>query len=133
MSDTSIHASLHVPLEAARTVATPAATMHTLASPTTSPAMDVAVWRTELPAGSAGPRHVIDVDQLLVVLAGAVRVEVEATAYDVVAGEAVKLPAHAARVIAASGTGPATTLTVGGPNASATVGDADPVPVPWTA
>ena len=52
--------TLHVPLEAARSVSTPAATMHTFASPTTSPALDVSVWRTELPQGSTGPRHAID-------------------------------------------------------------------------
>ena len=125
--------SLHVPLENARTLTTPAATMHTLASPTTSPAMDVAVWRTELPAGSVGPRHTVDGDHLLVVLAGAVRVEIDNTPYDVEAGDAIKLPAGAVRVIAATGSGPATTLTIGRPNAFATVGDGDPVPVPWTA
>ncbi|MGN6578092.1 MAG: cupin domain-containing protein [Nocardioides sp.] len=125
--------TLHVPLEAARAVATPAATMRTLASPTTAPDLDVAVWRTELPEGSAGPRHAIDTDQLVVVLHGALRVEVEGTPYDVPEGDAVKLPAGAVRTIAAAGAGPATTLTVGRPGARATVGDGDPVPVPWTA
>jgi len=125
--------TLHVPLSEARAVATPAATMRTLASPTTAPAMDVSVWRTELAAGSVGPRHAIDRDQLLVVLDGALRVEVDDAAYDVLTGDAVKLPAGAVRTIAATDGGPATTLTVGGPGALATVGDGDPVPVPWTA
>jgi quercetin dioxygenase-like cupin family protein len=125
--------SLHVPLEAARSVSTPAATMRTLASPTTTPDLDVSVWRTELPAGSAGPRHAIDNDQLVVVLSGALRVEVDDASYDVAEGEAVKLPAGSVRAIAAAGAGPATTLSVGRPGARATVGDGDPVPVPWTA
>lgn len=125
--------TLHVPLAAARSVSTPAATMRTLASPTTSPALDVSVWRTELPEGSAGPRHAIDGDQLLVVLSGALHIEIDDTAYDVRAGDAVKLPAGAPRSIAALGEVPATTLTVGRPGALATVGDGDPVPVPWTA
>ena len=125
--------TLHVPLEATRSVSTPAATMRTLASPTTSPTMDVAVWRTELPEGDAGPSHAIDGDQLLVVLTGELRVEVEGTAYDVRAGDAVKLPAGAARSVAATGAGAATTLTVGRPGAFATVEDGEPVPVPWTA
>ncbi len=125
--------TLHVLLEAARSVSTPAATMLTLASPTTAPDLEVSVWRTELPEDSAGPRHAIDVDQLLVVLSGLVRVEVAGTTYDVREGDAVKLPAGAVRAIAAAGGGPATTLTVGRPGATATVGDGDPVPVPWTA
>jgi quercetin dioxygenase-like cupin family protein len=125
--------TLHVPLAAARSVSTPAATMRTLASPTTSPALDVSVWRTELPEGSTGPRHAIDGDQLVVVLRGALHVEVDDTAYDVRPGDAVKLPAGAVRSIAATGAGAATTLTVGRPGAFATVGDGDPVPVPWTA
>ncbi len=125
--------TLHAPLTTARTVSTPAATMLTLASPTTSPAMDVSVWRTELPQGSVGPRHAVDRDQLVVVLSGAIRVEVAGAAYDLGEGDAVKLPAGAVRTVAAVGAAAATTLTVGGPDAHATVGDGDPVPVPWTA
>ena len=124
--------SLQVTLDTARTVSTPAATMLTIASPTTTPDLEVAVWRTELPAGSSGPRHAIDVDQLLVVLTGSVHVDIEGTSYDVEAGDAVKLPAGAGRVISAPA-GAAATLTVGRPGARARVGDGDPVPVPWTA
>ncbi|MFC4783771.1 cupin domain-containing protein [Nocardioides sp. MAHUQ-72] len=125
--------SLHVSPDTARKVSTPAATMVTLASPTTAPALDLAVWRTELPAGSVGPHHTIDVDQFLVVLSGAVRAEIDATSYDVRPGEGLKLPAGTVRVLSAGGTEPAVTLTVGHPDAFATVGGGDPVPVPWTA
>ncbi len=124
--------SLHVPLESARTVTTPAATMRTLASPTTSPAMPLAVWRTELAAGTAGPRHSIDTDQLVTVVAGSLHVEIDGASFEVDAGDAIKLPAGATRVIAA-GAGPAVTVTVSRADARATVGDGDPVPVPWTA
>lgn len=125
--------SLHLTLDTARTVTTPAATMRTLASPTTSPALDRAVWRTDLPAAGTGPRHTVDGDQLVVVVEGAITVEVEDTRYDVVAGDAILLPRGSTRVIAASGGAPATTVTVGTAEATATVGDGDPVPVPWTA
>ncbi|GAB3441005.1 hypothetical protein GCM10027517_16310 [Phycicoccus ginsengisoli] len=125
--------SLHISLDAARTVATAAATMRTLATPTTAPALDVAVWRTDLPAGSAGPPHVIDGDQLVVVVDGTLTVQVDDTGREVAAGDAVLLPGGSQRVLGAAGGRPATTLTVGRPNAMATVGDGEPVLVPWTA
>ncbi|HET9632711.1 MAG TPA: cupin domain-containing protein [Terrabacter sp.] len=125
--------SLHIPLDTARTVTTAAATMRTLVSPSTSPAMEVAVWRTELPAGAAGPRHTIDGDQLVVVVSGTVAVDVDDTAYEVGAGDAFLLPGGSPRVLAAAGGEPATTITVGRPGARAAVGDGEPVPVPWTA
>ena len=125
--------TLHITLDSARTVATAAATMRTLATPTTSPAMDVAVWRTDLPAGSVGPWHTIDGDQLVVVVSGALSVQLDGADSEVAAGDAVLLPGGCPRVLAAAGGEPATTLTVGHPNAHATVGDGEPVPVPWTA
>jgi quercetin dioxygenase-like cupin family protein len=125
--------SMHITLDSTRTVATAAATMRTLVSPSTSPAMDVAVWRTDLPVGSTGPRHTIDGDQLVTVLSGVLAVQIDDTAYEVGPGDAVLLPGGSPRVIAAGGGEPATTLTVGHPDALATVGDGQPVPVPWTA
>ena len=124
--------SLHISLDTTRTVATAAATMRTLVTPSTSPAMDMAVWRTELPAGVAGPKHTIDGDQLIVVVSGTVSVGLGDTAHEVNAGDAFLLPGGAPRVIAAAGGEPATTITVGHPGALATVGDGQPVQVPWT-
>ena len=125
--------SLHVTLDAARTVTTPAATMRTLVTPSTSPGMEVAVWRTDLPAGAVGPRHAIDGDQFVVVLSGALTVEIDGTAYDVGAGDGILLPGGAQRVISTATSEGAATITVGNPGAFATVGDNAPVPVPWTA
>jgi quercetin dioxygenase-like cupin family protein len=125
--------ALRVTLDNARTTATAAATMYTLVSPTTSPAMDIAIWRTELPAGSAGPRHAIDRDQFLVVVSGTMAVEIDGSAYEVGAGDGILLPAGAVRVLAAAGSEPAATLTVGQAGAHATVGGGAPVAVPWAA
>jgi quercetin dioxygenase-like cupin family protein len=125
--------SLHISLDEARTVTTPSATMRTLTSPTAAPAMPVAVWRTELAAGASGPRHVINGDQFVVVLTGTLQVEVDGETHQIAAGDGIKLPADCARVIAATDDGPAVTLTVGEPDAQASVGQGDPVPVPWTA
>ena len=60
----------YLPLADARVVATPAATMRTYASPSTAVPAPLAVWRTEVPSGTAGPLHVVDVDQVVVVVAG---------------------------------------------------------------
>ena len=128
----AIPMSLHVTLETAPTVTTPAATMRTLASPSGSPDLAIAVWRTELPAGAAGPRHTIDVDHFVTVLSGSLEVTVDDETYVVPAGDGVKLPGGTPRTIAATADGPVVTLTVGAPGARATVGDGDPVPVPWT-
>ena len=125
--------TLHAPLDQARTLSTAAATMRTLASPTTTAALPLAVWRNDLPADATGPEHAIDVDQFVVVLSGAIEVRVGDDSYRVVTGDGLKLPAGAVRVIAAADGAPAATLTVGTPDARATVGDGDPVPVPWTA
>ena len=124
--------ALHIPLDTARTVATAAATMRTIVTPSTSPTMDVAVWHTELPAGAAGPKHTIDGDQLVVVVSGTVCVEVDDTAHELSVGDGFVLPGGVARVLAAAGGEPATTITVGKPGALATVGDGGPVQVPWT-
>ena len=125
--------TLHARLDEARTVSTPAATMRTLASPTTAADLPLAVWRTDLPAATSGPAHVIDVDQFVVVLAGAIDVRIGDDSYLVGTGDGLKLPAGLARTIAAANGEPAATLTVGTPDAHATVGDNEPVPVPWTA
>ena len=120
-------------LRETRAVSTPAATMRTYASPSTQSDLPFAVWRTELPAGATGPRHAVDVDQYMVVLEGAVQVEVgdELTALE--AGDGIRLPAHVTRQITAPGASPALLLTAGTGGARATVGDDDPVVIPWSA
>jgi len=124
--------NLHSLLTSARTISTPAATMRTLASPTTDVPMPVAVWRTDLPANASGPLHTIDSDQLVVVVSGALEVRVDGRDFRVEQGDALKLPGGVARVIKAAGGAPASTLTVGQPAARAQVGENAPVAVPWT-
>jgi quercetin dioxygenase-like cupin family protein len=119
-------------LTEARTLETPAAKMQTLVSPTTGPDLPFAVWWTELPEGIPGPRHSLDVDQLVVVADGSVEIEVDDVTFTLDAGDALKLHAGAARVIRAAA-GAARTLTVGHADARARVGEGEPVAVPWTA
>jgi quercetin dioxygenase-like cupin family protein len=123
---------LLAPLPDARTVSTPAATMRTLTSPTTGPAMPTAIWRTDLAADTPGPDHAIDGDQFVVVVAGAIEVRIDGRDHRVAEGDGIKLPAGSHRVIAAADGRPASTITFGPPEARATVGEGDPVLVPWT-
>ena len=118
------------PLPASRTVTTPAATMHTLASPTTEPPTDVAVWRTELPAGTAGPLHAVDRDHVVVVVEGSLGVVLGGERTVVPTGGSVVLGAGVSRQLAAAD-GPAVTITAASPGSTASVGGGDPVAVPW--
>jgi quercetin dioxygenase-like cupin family protein len=118
-------------LTESQTVQTPAAVMQTLVSPSTGPDLPFAAWWTELADDTPGPNHAIDTDQLVVVTAGSVGIQVGDDMFTLTAGDALKLPAGAARVIRAVA-GPARTLTIGPPNARARVGDGEPVLVPWT-
>ena len=120
-------------LPAARSVTTAAATMRTLTSPTSTPQMPTAIWRTDLPAGASGPEHSIDSDQFVVVINGAIEVRIDDDDHVVGEGDGIKLPSGCTRVIKATDGAPASTITFGQPNARATVGENEPVLVPWTA
>jgi quercetin dioxygenase-like cupin family protein len=114
----------------ARVIETPAATMRTYVSPTTPVPAPVAVWRTEMAAGSAGPVHRVDADQVLVVLEGTLVAELQGHREDVPAGDCLLLPAGVERRLTAGDAG-VVTLTTSRPGAMAHAGTAEPVPVPW--
>lgn len=116
-------------LGSAPTVATSNATMRTYASPTHNGAA-VAVWRTEMPAGAAGPVHTVSEDQVLVVLASQARIRLRDRVLDLVPGDGVVLPAGDERQVSALGDG-LTAIVSGLPGATARVGSGEPVPLPW--
>ena len=120
----------HLPLADARLVETPAATMRTYASPSTEVPASLAVWRTEMAGGTTGPLHVVDVDQVVVVVAGRLRAEVDGREFVVPAGDSALLPAGVERRLAAD-TVDLITVTASQPGATARVGAGDPVAVPW--
>lgn len=121
----------HVKLSEARTSDTPVATMSTYASPTTTPAAKLAVWRTQMPAGTAGPLHVVDVEHVVVVLEGTLVAEVDGARHEVATRDGVILPAGSERRLCAGTDEPLVTLTAATPGSSAQVAGASPVPVPW--
>jgi quercetin dioxygenase-like cupin family protein len=81
-------------------------------------------------AGAVGPLHVVDVDQVVVVVAGQLRAEVAGREFVVPAGDSALLPAGVERRLAA-GTGDLVTVTASHPGATARVGAGGAVAVPW--
>jgi quercetin dioxygenase-like cupin family protein len=74
--------------------------------------------------------HVVDLDQVVVVVSGELTAEVDGTAFVVPAGDSALLPADTERRLTAGPEG-LVTVTASLPGASARIGAGDPVPVPW--
>ncbi len=121
----------HLKLADARSIETPAATMRTYTSPTADVPASLAVWRTEMAAGTSGPTHVIDLDHVVVVIEGTLLAEVDGARLAVGVGDAVKLPAGATRRLASGPAAPVVTLTAAEPGSTARLEGGEPVPVPW--
>jgi quercetin dioxygenase-like cupin family protein len=92
----------------------------------------VAVWRTDMVPGAAGPPHVASESQVLVVLEGAALVSVDGANASLSVGEGILLPAGAQRQVAVAGDRDLAMLVSSLPNATARTEDAEPVPIPWT-
>ncbi len=82
-----------------RETTTPNAVMTTLASPTQGASCALSLWQVDMSAGASGPAHVFTSEQLLSLVDGAARIEVDATAVMLSAGDTVVLPAGATRRI----------------------------------
>ena len=73
--------------------------MTTLASPTQGPTGRLSLWKIAMRPGQRGPLHVFDSEQVWYLLTGEANFEVDGEAYRLRAGDAVVLPAGAARVV----------------------------------
>jgi quercetin dioxygenase-like cupin family protein len=91
-------ASVLVPA-AMRRSETPNAVMTTLASPTQGPTGRLSLWKIAMRAGQRGPLHVFDSEQVWHLLAGEADFEVDGEVHHLRAGDAVVIPAGAARVV----------------------------------
>jgi len=87
-----------------RRTETPNATMTTLASPTLGATARLSLWAVEMPAGSRGPRHSFDSEQLWTVLEGEVSIIVGNDETTLGADDTVVLRAHIERQIEAAQT-----------------------------
>ncbi|MDQ1395487.1 MAG: hypothetical protein QOG64_746 [Acidimicrobiaceae bacterium] len=109
---------------------TPNATMRTYASPSSGGAA-IAVWRTEMATAAAGPEHVVDVDQVVVVIAGRLQILIDGTEHAVAAGDSAIVRAGSVRQLRNAGNEVLVTLTAAQPGGRARVGANDPVDIPW--
>lgn len=91
----------------------------------------IAVWRAEMAPGATGPQHVVDVEQVVVVVEGRLLATVAGEARAMAAGDAVALPAGTIRQLANPHDTAVVTLTASTPGGIARVGDAEPVALPW--
>jgi quercetin dioxygenase-like cupin family protein len=112
-------------------VETPNARMQVYASPEVN-GSPVAVWRTDMVPGAAGPTHIASETQVLVVLEGAAMVSVDGGTSSLRAGESILLPAGAQRQVAVAGAQDLAMLLSSLPNATAQTEDSAPVSIPWT-
>ncbi|MFD0407716.1 cupin domain-containing protein [Kitasatospora sp. NPDC127116] len=83
----------------ARRTATPNAVMTTYASPTQGSAA-LAVWHVDMAAGTKGPLHAMDTEQVWTLLTGTARVDLAGEAFTLAAGDTAVLPADTVRQIA---------------------------------
>jgi quercetin dioxygenase-like cupin family protein len=122
---------IHVSSTATRASGTPAAATETLASPTVGGSRRSSLWRVTMSAGQAGPRHVIDSEQIWTVLSGEASIHSDTEEFIAAAGDTIIMPADAIRTIAA--VSDCEFLVCGSPSALATVpgSDAEAVSPPW--
>lgn len=83
-------------------IQTPNAVMRTLVSPTLHHSA-LAVWEATLEPGATGPEHLMDADQVYVVLGGSLAVMVEGTFDEAGAGDSVFVPGGTLRQISNAG------------------------------
>jgi quercetin dioxygenase-like cupin family protein len=112
-------------------VTTPNAEMRVYASPEVN-GSPIAVWRTDMVPGSAGPLHSASQTQVLVVVEGTAQVSVDDVPAQLHPGAGIMLPAGAQRQVVAVGEGNLVLLVSSLPDATARTEDGEPVPIPWT-
>ncbi|MDA0566654.1 cupin domain-containing protein [Streptomonospora sp. S1-112] len=120
---------MHV-LTPAPAVTTPNAVMTGLAAPSRGSA-ELSTWRVRMEAGSAGPEHSIDREQVWTVTSGSMEVTSAGRTETVAAGQAVVLPADTVRRVRA-GAEPVEALVAMPVGGRAFVpGSSEARPLPW--
>jgi quercetin dioxygenase-like cupin family protein len=84
-----------------RLTETPNATMTTLASPSLGMTDGISLWRVAMQAGSTGPLHAFDSEQIWSVLDGNASIALDGDVHELAAGDTIVVPAHALRQVTA--------------------------------
>lgn len=92
---------------------------------------EVAVWRTEMGPAARGPRHRINTDIVVVLVEGGLEVQIGDEVGVLFPGDSALIPAGSLRQLVAADSG-AVTLSSARPGGVATVGEGEPVSVPWS-
>ena len=114
----------HAPLADAPTFTHAGITFRSLAVPSRG-SSEVAVWRTELPAGAASEPHTMSREEVFVVVEGRISGEVGGQAVEARAGDAVIVPADTVLVLRNPGDAPAVITAVTSVGMQATVPSPD--------
>jgi quercetin dioxygenase-like cupin family protein len=117
--------------EQTRRFETPAGVMTTLGSPTLGGATRP-IWRVEMPAGSAGPVHTIDAEQIWTVLSGGAAVRLGGEEVRLGAGDTLVLAPDVERQLTADAEQGLTAIVTSSSGSTATAGG-NRVQPPWTA
>jgi quercetin dioxygenase-like cupin family protein len=99
MTPTPSIATSPIRADATRRTETPNATMTTLASPTLGATAGLSLWWVQMAAGSSGPRHVFDSEQVWTAVDGRVTVQLGADRHELGPGDTLVVPAGAERQI----------------------------------
>jgi quercetin dioxygenase-like cupin family protein len=117
----------------APTFTTPNAVMVAHAGPSLGSA-SLSMWQVQMEPAAAGPVHLIDRDQVYLVTAGSLTILADGAESHALAGDAVIIPAGAARQILNQGQAAAIAIVCMTAGGRATLPDgADRGPLPWAA
>lgn len=111
---------------------TPTAVMTTLASPTQGGA-GCALWRVDAPAGSRGPVHAIDAEQVWAFLEGSATIDLGGELIVVEPGDALVMPAGTSRQVSGDADTGFVAVVTSPAGAQAVLPNGGKVVPPWTA
>lgn len=109
---------------------TPNAVMHTYASRQLT-GSDLAVWRLEMQPGAAGPLHTVDVEQVVILLEGELKLDVNGATTDLLPDGSKVLPANIPRQLTNVSSGSAVAIVCSHSGARASTSDRTGVAIPW--
>lgn len=110
---------------------TPNAVMTTLASPTLGGTQDMSLWRVQARAGTVGPVHTFDTEQIWTLVSGDALFVVDGETFALNAGDTIHLAAHATRQMNIAADAEFIVSGYGSAKVTAPGTDSDGITPPW--